>query len=154
MRGFNDITFWWSQSSLWVLLRCPRDNQYQMNFRRLCWRQMIFFLIFRIDFFLMYCIFLSLTQKYTALLSWVLVLVTDKLWPMFLSTFKNSNMAALLCFSMPLNGKVAQHTFLSFCHLYWWLFSFFLPDEFVLKNLMKNIWAKPRFPAIMALLCL
>lgn len=79
---------------------------------------------------------------------------SNKLWPMFLSTFKNSNMAALLWFRMPLNCKVAQHTFLSFCHKYWWLFSFFLPDEFVLKNLMKNIWAKPRFPAIMALLCL
>lgn len=123
MRGFNDIPFWWSQSSLWVLLRCPRDNQYPMNFRRLCWWQTIYSLIFRIDFFLMYCIFLSLTQKYTALLSWVLVLVTDKLWPMFLSTFKNSNMAALLCFSMPFFLFVINidGCFLSSClmNLYW-----------------------------------
>lgn len=44
-------TFWWSQPSLWVLLRCPRDNQYQMNFRRLCWRQMIYTVIFSYWFF-------------------------------------------------------------------------------------------------------
>lgn len=97
--GFNEFTFWWlSQPSLWSCLDALEGDRYQKQILDSIVDVALFnTVIFSIDFFLMCCMFLSSAQKYTALLSFELVWLTYKLWPVFLSACKSSISAVTCC---------------------------------------------------------